>query len=172
MVMSLYWDVRLTLWRGERAQFLSLVCSLRSSPGRVDRPWGFLEGCAGSETLILMLENQSICASSCSLLTSCTCHTCSPSQVCPRIVDGTEVRRTWGWFSSHLSLLSPSLICSQIETMLFKPSCVQWCRWADGGRRSCLLCAYTGSQVLLYETRVSPAESLRPIFLDICLTHP
>lgn len=38
MVMSLYWDVRLTLWRGERAQFLSLVCSLRSSPGRVDRP--------------------------------------------------------------------------------------------------------------------------------------
>lgn len=41
-------------------------------------------------------------------------------------------------------------------------------------RCGCLLCAYTGSQLspLLYETRVSPAELLRPSFLHICLPNP
>lgn len=102
-----------------------MFCSLRSFPETVDRPWGFLEGCAGSETLTLIPGSNP------------PVHLAAPATRAAHHKHGKDsrwnrVRRTWGWLSSHLSLLSPSLIWSQAETRLFKPSCDQlelvgWC---------------------------------------------
>lgn len=125
MVMSLYWDVRLTLWRGERARFLSHVLLQEVFPGNSGQALGLLGRMCRVGDSDPDAWKQSTCVSSCSLLTSCTCHSCRSSQAWSRTVDGTGVRRTWGWLSGLLSLLSPSLIWSQIETRLFKPSCDQ-----------------------------------------------
>lgn len=119
MVMGLYWAVRWTLWRREKAYSLSsalLPEVFQGNSGQALGPFGgMFRVSIGQANSDQMPENQFTCVCSFSLLTSCTCHSCSPMQACPRTAGGPGVRRTWQVF--WLSWLAEPFISSAHNTV-------------------------------------------------------